>query len=321
MWYIGYGWRNNPFSVKSTSEVIGLDREKKNVTDYVNSNDICLITGTPGSGKTSMLNWLKKNIGWFKKKVIYINAENLHDAYNLRRKVGTPWFRKRVILLDEAHNCDEQFIRDLKNLWDSNKIQSVVIAQIGESIEFYPESIKSRIGNRILRLTGMDSELAKELIELRTNKNHPFSEDVLQLVVDDARGNPRKILENCELICIGLQKKKKVDLESAKSVLIQKKADRLMDVAHLDEPNALPDNLMPIDKKKLSKFSPMQRQIVCLLFDGNRTAKQVAEILNTSEGSVGKQLSTLIDQRTVAIHNHRRPKVYGLASEFKEDLK
>jgi len=209
--------------------------------------------------------------------------------------------------------------KERKNLWDHNRIKSVVIAQIGENLAF-PDSMKNRIGNRVLRLTGLDYGIAKSLIGLRTNDNHPFTDEIIKLIVDEAKHNPRKILENCEQLCIGLQDSK-ITPSTAKTVLTKRKAELLMELEKLEEPASLPDNLIPIDDKKLKKFSPMQKRMVILLLEGNRTAKQIAQILNTSEGSVGKQLSTLTEKSVVSIVNHRRPKVYGLHKDFKSDLK
>ena len=77
---------------------------------------------------------------------------------------------------------------------------------------------------------------------------------------------------------------------------------------------------MPINDKKLEGYSPMQKRMVILLLEGNRTAKQLAEILNTTEGSIGKQLSSLAEKQVVFIVNNRRPKVYGLTEDFKGSL-
>ncbi|MBU2589982.1 MAG: AAA family ATPase [Nanoarchaeota archaeon] len=317
MWYKDYGWKQNPFSVKHQTALLGLDNEKKLVLEYVNSGDICLVTGKPGVGKTSMLKWLKRKFGW-KYKIVYFNAEDLDESFKLAKKIGKKIFRPRILLLDEAHNCDDMFTKELKNLWDHNRIKSVVIAQIGETLSF-PDSLKSRIGNRVIRLTGLHYPIAKALIDLRTENKNPFSDKIIELMVDEAKHNPRKILEHCEQLCIGLQGQD-LTLEAAKGVLTKRKAELLMDLAKLEEPTSLPDNLMPIDDKKLSQFSPMQKRMILLLFDGNRTAKQLAQILNSSEGSVGKQLSTLTEQSVVKVVNHRRPKVYGLHSDFKTEL-
>jgi len=317
MWYKQYGWKYNPFSVKYSTHLVGFEKEKKALLDFVSAGDVCVIVGDPGVGKTSLLMWLQKNLDW-RHKAIYINAESISEDLELKKIVGSPLFRKRVLLLDEAHNCDEELVKEMKALWDKNIVKSIVITQIGHNLE-YPESFKSRIGKRVLRIEGMDYKMAKELINQRTNNKHPFSDDVIELIVDDAKNNPRKILENCELLCIELQGKK-ITAEAAKEILTQKKADMLLGLEKLEE-QKLPDNLIPIDNKKLSGFSPMQKRIILLLLDGNRTAKQMAEILNTTEGSVGKQLSMLIERQAVCIANHRRPKVYSLSSMLKSELR
>ncbi len=317
MWYKDYGWKENPFSIKHQTALLGLENEKKLLFEYVNSGDICLLTGRPGVGKTSMLKWLKRRFG-FKHKIIYFNAEDLDGSFKLAKKVGKKIFRDRVLLLDEAHNCDELFTKELKNLWDHNRIKSVVIAQIGETLAF-PDSLKSRIGDRVIRLTGLNKPIAKELIDLRTEKSHPFTDPIIELIVEEAKQNPRRILEHCEQLCIGLQGQD-MTYDAAKGVLVKRKAERLMDLAKLEEPTTLPDNLMPINDQRLAEFSPMQKRMLLLLFEGNRTAKQLAQILNSSEGSVGKQISTLTEQSVVQIINHRRPKVYGLTPDFKSDM-
>ncbi len=320
MWYKKFGWKKNPFIIKSSSEIIGLNKERQFLLNYVNSNDICLILGQPGVGKTSLLQWIRKQKGLLTKN-IYLNAENIDEDFNLKRKVGFPIIRKRILLLDESHNCDEQFMKELKNLWDSNKLHSVVITQIGKNLDFYPASMKSRIGHRILDLKGMDYELANELIKKRTNNNHPFQKETIKLIVDEAKNNPRKILELCEYLCIALQGKKEITVEDAKPLLLQKRADDLMELSKLEEPKEVPSNLIPIDNKKLSKYSPMQQKIILLLLEGNMTTRQLAKILNTSEGSVGKQISTLTEFKVINIINHRRPKLYGLSSDFINEIK
>jgi len=108
-------------------------------------------------------------------------------------------------------------------------------------------------------------------------------------------------------------------MQAMKEVLERKKKESLLTVELLDEP-FLPDNLSPTDKINVKGFSPMQQRLIKLLFEGNRTARQLSKIMNTSEGSVGKQLSNLIEQNAVSIVNQRRPKTYGLQTEFKSKL-
>ena len=317
MWYQAYGWKKNPFLVKFSTDLVGLTKEKKLLLDYVNSGDICIVTGNSGVGKTSLLKWVERNIS--KYKVLYLNAEGVSEYFNLAKFVGRPLLRKRVLLLDEAHYTDENFKKELKLLWDSNVLKSVVIAQPNEGLQDYSESFKNRVGKRVMQMKGMDVEQAKDLIHLRTQGKHPLSDEILSLIVEEAKNNPRKILENCELVCIELQGMD-FTYQNVKKALDQKKAEDISNLVVLEEPT-LPDTLSPVDEVRLKGYSPMQKRLILLLMEGNRTAKQLASILNSSEGSVGKQLSLLIEQKVAVVANHRRPKVYGLTSDFKGGLK
>ena len=82
----------------------------------------------------------------------------------------------------------------------------------------------------------------------------------------------------------------------------------------------LPSNLMPVNPETLKGFAPMQKRIINILFEKNRTIQQLAEILNSSEGSVGKQISMLSEMGVIFTVNPRRPKVYGLSDKFKNEI-
>ena len=64
----------------------------------------------------------------------------------------------------------------------------------------------------------------------------------------------------------------------------------------------------------------MQKKIINILYENNHTINQLSQILNSSEGSVGKQISMLTESGVVYVANPRRPKVYGLSENFKKDL-
>lgn len=317
MWYKQYNWSENPFNAKFNTQLVGFDRQKQLLADYISSGDLCLVTGESGTGKTSLLKWLQKNVKGH--RIRYLSAEGLDEFFNLRKFVKSLLRQKKtVLLLDEAQFCDENLRMQLKTLWDAGMIKSSIIAQPNAELANFSQSIRSRMGNRVIKLVKMDTQTAKELIDLRTGGKHPFTDEIIEEIVTASNRNPRKILENCESICIAL-KGKKLTLKDAKEVLEQKKRESLMNLEVLDEPT-VPDNLAPINKKNLKGFSPMQQQLINILFESDRTAKQLAKILNSSEGSVGKQLSNLVEQNVIAIVNHRRPKVYGLQACFKEKV-
>lgn len=316
MWYKKYGWAGNPFEVKCSKEVIGLDKEKERLIEYVNSGDACVILGDSGVGKTSLIKWLEKNS--FRHKMNYINAEEIGEYYSLRKNVKKGWIRKSVLLLDEAHLCDEEIRKEVKLLWDANIIKSAVIAQMPSSLNEYSESLRKRIGSRVIKLGRLDLEKAKAIIDFRTKNKNPFDENSLKLLVEEADYNPRKILENCELACMELNKEE-LNENNIKRLLQKKQAIEL-EVLEKPKEVELPSNLMPIPPDQLKGFAPMQKKIINILYEDNHTINQLSQILNSSEGSVGKQISMLAESGVVYVANPRRPKVYGLSENFKKDL-
>lgn len=316
MWYKRYGWKKNPFEVKCSKEVIGLDKEKERLINYVNSGDACIIIGDSGAGKSSLVKWLEGKI--FKYKMNYINAEEMNEFYSLRKHVKKGWIRKSVLLLDEAHLCEGNIRTEMKLLWDNNTVKSLIIAQMPSNLEEYPESLRKRVGNRVIRLGKLDTEKAKAIIDFRTKKEELFDEESLKLLLEDADYNPRKLLENCELACMELDKSE-LSPDNIKKILKKKE---LAALENIEEPKEeeLPPNLAPIEEELLKGFAPMQKKIINILFEKHRTINQIAQILNSSEGSVGKQVSMLSESGVVYTVNPRRPKVYGLSENFKKDL-
>ena len=69
----------------------------------------------------------------------------------------------------------------------------------------------------------------------------------------------------------------------------------------------------PLDiEESDEKLSPMEQSILKELSSSEKTTQELASSLNTSEGSVGKQLSKLMKKSLVNITKQDRPKKYGL---------
>jgi len=135
---------------------------------------------------------------------------------------------------------------------------------------------------------------------------------------------PRRFLELCEIAYTQIDKKeiKEEDIDN----LLNKLEEELLvgEPLRLEEPTKgkpKANALFPIEKvDKAEKLSPMQKKIAKVLIEDRRTTKQLAKILNTSEGSVGKQLSQLVRLKVVGVVNERRPKLYGILQSFKDNL-
>ena len=228
MWYKSFGWEENPFFIKTSTELVGLDERKKELINYILSNDICFLNGPTGVGKTSLLKWVKENLK--NHKVIYLDAAGIDKNFSLTTylKKHNSFFNKLfknnfpkniVVLLDESQDCDEELIKALKLHWDHNHIKSIVITQINPKLTKFSESFKHRVGKRIVILGQLSKSEGYDLVKLRTGDKNPFEVTAIEAILEHSNFIPRKILEACEIVCIkNTEKKKQInafDVESA----------------------------------------------------------------------------------------------------------
>ena len=61
-WYLDFGFNENPFSIKTNLNLVGINNQRKKLLDYINSGDICFLNGPTGTGKSSLLKLINKII-------------------------------------------------------------------------------------------------------------------------------------------------------------------------------------------------------------------------------------------------------------------
>lgn len=323
--------KRNPFSTKPNTKLIGLGDKKETLKKYIEGGNICFLNGPAGTGKSSTLKWLQSNLK--RHKILYLDGKGLDEYFDLnkhllqRRNFFQKLFKiksKSVILLvDEAQDCLKSFIDNLQTNWNDNTVKSIVITQISSDLSGFPHSFRERIGRKIIRLRRLNEEEVAELINLRTKGKHNFDEEAISLIAEKADYIPRKVLELCEMAYNEINKKK-ITAEDIDDLVNKVDEDLLVnEPVKLEQIQGRPkdDALFPLEKVDMTeKISPMQKKIIKLLLEDRRTAKQLAKILNTSQGSVGKQLSELIKLNVIGVMNERRPKLYGVLQSFKDNL-
>jgi DNA-binding CsgD family transcriptional regulator len=311
MWYNNYGWNENPFTIKSGTNLVGVEDKKEELLNYIMSGDICLLNGPTGVGKSSMLRWVEENLK--DHTIVYIDAAGVDNNFSIStflRKQNSFWsklsgnkFPKNVvILLDESQDCDEELVKALKLHWDHQHVKSIVITQINPNLDGFSESFKHRVGNRIVKLGKISISNGYDLIKNRTQGKNPFDKSAIEAIVEKSNFIPRKILEACEIVCTKYSGKKL--------------GINVFDVEESLNGQVLHTNHVPIPRKvtkSSSSLSPMQSSIIQTIAQSEKTTQELASELNTTEGSVGKQLSKLIKMDKIKITNQTRPKKYGLA--------
>ncbi|MDP3026483.1 MAG: ATP-binding protein [Nanoarchaeota archaeon] len=219
----------NPFSIKANPKVIGLEKQKKFLIQYIKNGDVCFLTGPTGVGKSSLLLWIKNNLNPY--HVFYIDAADVEKSFGIKEFIknsrrGFDRFRaypkNTVVLLDESQDCDYELQKALKLHWDHGHIKSIVITQIDQNLKNFSDSFNDRIGRRIIELGKLNKLDAINLINLRLGNKKLFDEKAIEKIIEIADYIPRKILEFCELVYLKNKDKKKIELVDVKKVLREK---------------------------------------------------------------------------------------------------
>jgi Rad3-related DNA helicase len=140
MWYERFGWRENVLTTRPSPNLIGLERERQELKESVESGRILLIRGEIGTGKTSLLLWLtntlkKENktkpviLDGIETRTKEILLSSLRRQRTLLDKLILRSYPKNlVVFLDEAEKFPEEITEHLRLMWDQKDLYSIVIA-------------------------------------------------------------------------------------------------------------------------------------------------------------------------------------------------
>lgn len=80
-WFKNFGWSDNPFKIRPDPDnLVGFVDTRSKILSYIHAESPLLITGPTGTGKTTLLQWVKKQ-----KKAVYINFLE-YDEKSLKNK-------------------------------------------------------------------------------------------------------------------------------------------------------------------------------------------------------------------------------------------
>ena len=180
---------------------VGNDAIKAKVARYITDSDVphLLLSGTPGTGKTTMAKILVKNIDC---DYLYINASDENNVDTVRNKLKTfassAGFRdQKIVILDEAdfltlnaqaalRNLMETFSQHCRFILTCNHVERILEAIVSRSQHFH-----------VTPPTKID--VAKHVANILKLENVAYQPTDIKLLVDAHYPDIRKIIGTCQL--------------------------------------------------------------------------------------------------------------------------
>lgn len=207
LWYKKLGYYENPFLInplKESSAMLGQEKQLKDALYYIKSGSLVFVQGPAGGGKTKFLQTIIKS---FRGRIIYVNVaklkKNLDIERLLRKRAGafkkTP--RDMILLLDNVNELSLVNLERIKYFYDQGYIQSIVFTGNSMGRVKFPESMKSRIGKRLIKLDDLSPThavlLALHRLDEPIDEDEPLiSKNLLKKVFDKSKKNPKNYLIN-----------------------------------------------------------------------------------------------------------------------------
>lgn len=227
-WYTKFNWKKNPFTLDIMPKLFtGYQPQVDQIFEkvYEKAGHI-LVMGNKGTGKTTMLKWLAEVLSK-EFNTVYIPRPTDHfedlleylakqlkikkgkgekiTIYDVEAMVGKTE-KNILLLLDEAHEFNQEFERPLRTLGDLNGVNFVLAGLMEahdkikrDSPPFYDRIIKEVV------LQHLSLEETTELIKKRIEDAggtgiEPFTPPAIENVFKMTSGIPRTILKVCDWV-------------------------------------------------------------------------------------------------------------------------
>ncbi len=207
---------HNPFTYitpRENEEIIDrinvYNRLEKKILDTLIQGTIIFLEGDYGSGKSLLVQKLKKNLG---NKIKIITLDFTGMILNDLRKLPLEKKREILVVIDRFDLSEGLSKENFEKLLDlilelKNRGLSFLLLLNNKTTKAIKKA-KSRLKKEysIIRIPALDYKFSKELIisrlnEIRKSKNEslePFTEKEIKEVWRNSKGNPRMLLLLCE---------------------------------------------------------------------------------------------------------------------------
>ncbi len=179
MSYKKLGIKTNAFSddaKKTVDELIRNEEDADNLIYWVESESMTLIRGPRNSGKTRLaLEVIEEFRG--EGKLIYLDLDTYNKEIDIAHLlIGSQPFHRKLLnkmpkdmtlIIDNAYDLDTDFYERVQYFYDQGYLKSVIIIEKADTDLELPNSIKSRIGNKIINLKELTKKDAIKIAEKR----------------------------------------------------------------------------------------------------------------------------------------------------------
>lgn len=184
------------------------DSQRKQINNFVLEGDIphLLLTGTQGSGKTTIAEILINEIGIEDADILRINASH-HTGVDFVRETilgfaeSFPLGKFKVIRLEEFDHMSQTAQAMLRDVMESNSDTCRFICSCNYEHKIMP-ALKSRFQHLRFKASSVD-DVQLRMAEILVAENVDFDLDILDKYVAQAYPDIRKIINNLQLNTIG----------------------------------------------------------------------------------------------------------------------
>jgi len=85
VWFQALGFKENPLDLRPDPRLVGLEVQEALLKNHILKEDICFLNGLTGSGKTSLLKKIQKDMKGH--AFIYLDAQDLPRNFNLEEEI------------------------------------------------------------------------------------------------------------------------------------------------------------------------------------------------------------------------------------------
>jgi predicted AAA+ superfamily ATPase len=226
-WYENLGFSNNPFSIdprKNHDKLVNMDDAVEEMYYRIDSGSMLVIEALPGCGKTSLLMMAAKKFGG-RKNVVYVDCIALEKKLNithvLQEKYGvlgrilekTP--KNMILLLDNVEELSKQNTERLKYYFDQNYIKSIIFTTNSYKRSKFSDSLRDRIGKRLIKLKQLSPEEAVEAVRKRIGDSEVLNDTLIKKIFKTSGHSVKFLLENCEAVSQSAVKKNRKRVQLA----------------------------------------------------------------------------------------------------------